>query len=693
MTRRIVPENAESSWKASQKEEVEEEEQLLVAEKKEKRPLILGILLSVRLFLIIVIMSVVLLTALSIWITSYKVNQDQAMEAVNVLISNIREKVSNFLNSQLVPAKQVAQQMAYDYHNKYVKIDDSALPYVFSKMRVYNITLANLCYGEGGLNAMQAVTVDETKGSFVWAKKNPGENFLTWILDSDTGAVVKSYGLILPAYPVGKMDYYVESLSLFQNYPQGAFGNVYQVINSSMQTFFSVPIYNTTNTTSKQRLGISKVNISLTLIGKFLASVEVLTRGFVIVSEFNTDYVIGSSLDIPELLLQRIHSVNISQHNAGEIMRKFHELSGKVETFQTTLTIGQTTYLISSSAYVFENIKWRMTLVFEESEIMEGIIVSSYIILGVTVGVCLLGILISVLIGNVVTNPFVQLEKDFKKIEMLDLANIKPRSSLFSEAANIYACLTATVQWLKDFKSFLPDSVLNQLSDSNNDTCDKDKDPPGDSSLRESASAINLSNRKSETQSRISSHHDKKRDMFKLGLSVKECCVVNVRINNMNEKYFSDPDVLSQTISKVLTGISTICKTVRADLQIKSYDEFLVIFADRPQVSNIGLETALKIVAGIGHLNDNLTRNGHGKLINSIGIASGNSLQGNVGNKQTRYFALVGTVIERAKDLCFMSSQFETPVLTDQITFKHEAKLQAQRLYSKCGEALSSKRE
>lgn len=296
-------------------------------------------------------------------------------------------------------------------------------------------------------------------GQWVWAKKMPGENLLSWELDPSTGAIIKPYVLNLTQYPVAKMDYYIESMNLIKTNPNGAFGSAYLVINSSMQIYWSTPVYNRTDLSTKQVIGIAKVNIALDLIAKSLSSLKVLNHGYIVLSEFSSGYVLGSSLEIPDLQFKRINASSIATRNAGEVMKQV--MSQSNDQVQFTTTVGGVTYLVSSKPYTFYNIRWRMTLVFEDNEIKEAIITSSYIILGVTCGVAIIGVIVSALIGYMVTNPFVKLQQDFKKIEVLDLLNIRP--SIFTEAKSIYSSLTETVNWLSEFRAFLPDCVLNQL--------------------------------------------------------------------------------------------------------------------------------------------------------------------------------------------------------------------------------------
>ena len=467
--------------------------------------------------------------------------------------------------------------------------------------------------------------------------------------------------------------YYRESLQLFQTFPNGAYGKVYQVIGGTMQTYWTVPIYNRTLLAEgvKSRIGISKVNIGLQDIADFLSGLSVLQRGYVMMTEFDTDYVIGGSVNIPGLQLSRIPVQNVTDRNAGKIITKLIAKQREVNTDYLTTTIEESgvNYLVAAHPFEYYNIKWRMVLVFEESEIKKGIIMSSYVILGVSIGIGLVGVVISAIVGWIVTNPFFKLQQDFKKIELLDLDSIQQRTSLFSEANSIFDSLISVNKWLKEFKSFLPDSVLNTLQT----TRDALVTTSVEESHRQSQRHSNDNASEQPTSAGIQSTHtykqDVKNNLFALGLHTKDCTVLHMTLPNLNAITYHQ-DSLSDILSKVLTGVSTICKTVRADLQIKNYNEFCVVFVGKSNNTNLAMETALKIVAALDQLNKRMEQEGESPLVVNIGVATGPALQGNVGNKQLRYFSMIGSVVERAKDFSVLAQSLETQILVDSASMK-----------------------
>ncbi|KAG2377613.1 hypothetical protein C9374_009129 [Naegleria lovaniensis] len=653
---------------------------------KKQRPFVLRALLSVRLFLIVVITSVVIMTAISIWVAAFVVNEQTAMEQVNVIISNMNEKIASFMNSQLLPAKLVSKQMVADYHNSKIDLEPSIQPYLFSKVKLFGVTNTNLCLGEKGNNILYAYSMNADNSLVYGVKLQQGTTLTIYKANNETGVVNFNAVALNVTYFVDKTDYYQESLRIFRDFSEeGGFGDVYKVIGGGPQsTFWSTPVYNRTELANgnKTRVGIAKVNVSLVYIAQFLKTVKVLERGYVIISEFSNNYVIGSSLNIPGIDDKRIKATDITTRDAGSVMTKFLSTNANsLEPVITSIESNGTKYLVSSTPYVLSNLKWRMTLVFEENEIKKGIITSSFVILGVTLGVTTLGVLISVTIGWIVTNPFINLQEDFRKIEVLDLSNIKERSALFSEAKSIYSSLNETVRWLSEFKAFLPDSVLNQLENAKLQAQDvhvgqvmataKDTKKEKQNALEkgEEHSSVNSSSHKMESSLGTAYNMKPSKDLFKLGLSPKDLVsLVHVTIPNLNEANYSF-ESLSSIISKCLVSVSTICKTCRADLQIRSYDEFMIVFHDKtPCVT--ALETCLKLKVVLDSLNDYLAKEAMTPLQVCMGVASGACVLGNVGNKQMRYFAQVGEIVARAKNLTVLGALGNVSLIVDKHTFK-----------------------
>ena len=651
---------------------------------------ILSCILSIRLFLIAMITLVVLLTSVSIWVTAYTMNEQAAMEQVNIVIDNMNEKIATFVNGQLIPAKYVADSMVNDYHRGYIDLTDSIREYLFDRISTFGVSVTNLCFGEGGYNTLFAYSV-YADGSITFGTKRQNENLFVYKANRTTG----EYYIDKPTinnmtYTIRNTDYYTESIALVDKYPNGAFGAPYKVLNGPQSTYWSTPVYNRTELPQKKnRIGFAKINISLAAIAQFLSNVKVMERGYVIISEYGNDYVIGSSLNIPGIDDRRIKMTNITTRSAGSIMskllnfQKVNSLNNTAKIVTTLMNENGESYLVASSPYIFHNLQWRMTLIFDETEIKKGIIQSSYVILGVSIGVSILGIIVSVVIGWSVTSPFFKLQTDFKNIEILDLVNVNPRSSIFSEANAIYSSLTETVRWLAEIRAFIPDSILNQLERTKfmkegNPENKKDNSTfdPGMSYIASSqtlqrvgelkSGISNFSSRISKTSS--GKPQDVTNNLFKIGLSLRDCSIIYMTVPNLDENHYDlSSGLLSNLISKALTSISSICKTCKADFQIKSFNEFMILFSDKKS-SVTALETSLKILTLLNSLNESISKDGHAKIKMFVAVTSGATIMGNVGSKQMRYFATLGPVMNRAKELNEIAQMLNVQVIVDQTT-------------------------
>lgn len=187
----------------------------------------LRFLLSVRLFLIVMIMMVVVTTALTIWITSYTMNEQASLDQVKVIIENMNEKIGGFVNSQLLPAKYVADSIAEDYHNGFVDMAESIQYYLFTRVKQFGVTVTNLCFGEDGNNALYAYSVN-ADGSLMYVRKPEGSKFIMYKANMTTGEYYPDKVTTNITYVVANTDYYKESMIVHSQYVNGGFGAPYK---------------------------------------------------------------------------------------------------------------------------------------------------------------------------------------------------------------------------------------------------------------------------------------------------------------------------------------------------------------------------------------------------------------------------------------------------------------------------------
>nr|CAG4708456.1 unnamed protein product [Naegleria fowleri] len=732
-------------------------------------------LLSLRTMLIVGGILIVLITAIAIWTTCFVVNITASNEQMQVMLNNLKDKVGKILDRELLVAKVASNLIVEDYYDGRFEMNDSSLSYLFNKMKIFLVTGVTFCFGEQGLNLLYGYT-QNCDGSLLMARKYQNEsNLYVYEANNKTGVPNYSKQVLSKSYLVNETDYYVESISVLrtQNHPdQGVFGSIYQVLNGPLSLYFSTPVYNKTQLDhdlqqernystpmlialkEKARIGICKINLALDELSRLISSVTVTTKGFIILSEVgNNNSIVASSVEPlrSENEASPMRRLSFSDLPVADILNILltlqpdeHLLNPKrngIDQSSEIFTISN--YLVYSSLYTFENtIKWRLTMAVDSYEVNQGVIMSVYITIAVTAVIVTIGMIVSALVGWFLSDIFLTLQSDFKKVEMLDLQNIMPRTSLFTEPNNIYKSLTETVAWLNEFKSFLPDSVLNHIESEGEHpspppsqthgvpTIKVDSHPRRSKDFNENAPTtttqldkklvdLTKSIQSIDRHSLTSSTHDSPftnategHSLFKIGLVSKECYLVFIAIPDMNESRFDHPQLLSNVICKVLNTISTLRKTAKADLQIRSHQEYLLVF-NGEKAHDKALELSLKFQAAIRAINDsfrdaflvsnnninvmarnsvtvqnnnkNVADRGNPSMCNSstddsggntnsdlkafISVTSGECLQGNVGGKTLRYFAIVGELVSKALDMITIGKRLNIPITVDSKTF------------------------
>ena len=209
-------------------DETDSNAELFAKPANSNRNFLLKFILSIRLFLIIAIVLIVLMTAIPIWSAAYTMNEAAALEQVDVLITNMNEKIQAFMNGQLIPAKYIADSLADDYHNYHIDFADTVLTYLYQRIKTFGVTVTNFCLGEQGNNALYAFSADVKTKSLALAMKRQKGNFVVYAANMTTGLYnPNSYSTNI-TYAVGKTDYYMESIELMKMYPDGAFGAPYK---------------------------------------------------------------------------------------------------------------------------------------------------------------------------------------------------------------------------------------------------------------------------------------------------------------------------------------------------------------------------------------------------------------------------------------------------------------------------------
>ncbi|KAL9643651.1 hypothetical protein ABK040_016103 [Willaertia magna] len=607
---------------------------------------ILRHLLSFRVFIISVINALVIITVLSIWLTSYLMNSNASVKTTNMIVELTLEKVSALIYFELQKAKTASHMMAQNYNSKSIseREIDQLRVYQFSLINLMPVSSMALAIGENGISNSHAIILSETPVfTLIWYEQENGGKLYSYNINSTTGYKLNLRDVV--DYNVTLTYFYAESMNLFRTYPNGAFGSVYVDITGSVTLHYSSPIYNQTFLPQEQKLiGISKANILLVKISEFLSKIHVMTNGYLILTEYDTNNVIGASLQLPPRNnTDRIHTYQILDRNAGNLMKKIHKrgIDHTNGTSSISVEFDGIVYLVSIIPYNYENILWKLIVVLEQREVQEAVIKSTFIIVFVAIATIVLGVTCSFGIGFLIATPFRNLQLELKRMEILDLDQVENHSSFFTEIKDIYFSVNETVGYLKEFRSFIPETILEKVNNN-----ERVQNEDGQSTITNS-----------------SSNEESFKSVLNVGLFSNNCTVLYVMFTDLDNNVIPDENELAKIISKVVVGVTTLCKTFKADCQTKNYDRFVIIFNHKEKhLSPIDL--ALKIKTNLTPTN---SAQNH-KINVQIGICTGKVLLGNVGNKQLRFPAAVGEAVRKAKDLAVLNFMSGTHILVDEKT-------------------------
>ncbi|KAF0978701.1 hypothetical protein FDP41_002521 [Naegleria fowleri] len=626
-----------------------------------KQPTLLAGCCSMRLFIILLILILLIACSVFIWLASY-IGSTQALNALSGdLISRVGEKVMTFMDSELSPYMKLTWTLADDFNNGIIGKSPS-LKYLFSRYRIYNpfavgvfFPLELYTYLISGTPPNEVLTFGYKPFNFTGVTvmyANSTDGSLMGVFNNDTRPFI-----------ISQQEYWKRSFQLFNQLGvDGVFGEPYVVKDSGVCIYYTVKLYDPILYAQgqKQVIGLSKTNLSLNNIQKFLQKLSLIGDGFVLVAERN-DMVIGGSINTTALDgKSRISLFSLTSKNAGALMQQVKDLYGSLNQTPRQIEVNSlgVDYIIQKMEYSFQNIQWNVFLVVYKEEIARTTNINTYISVGVAVGVVTIGILCSVVIGYVISQPLRYLEKQFMKIKTFDLERVIFISSKFKEVDSIYRDLHEMVQWLNEFKSFLPENVFNQLKNLQLNTNDSDKQPETKSS------SLHQQEQQQENRPSSSHHHDALS-------SQKSISVVFIHLHDFVKTHSSLE--ITHTFAKIASGLSTLAKTLKADLQIHSVEEFQLSFTEEGEGSRsfnkkkpnlVALESSLKISKVLDNIGKSNRKNAN-KLKYSIGISSGISNVGNLGSSNLRVYSIVGPLLSNARKMSQLCRALKCKILTD----------------------------
>ncbi|KAG2378859.1 hypothetical protein C9374_008007 [Naegleria lovaniensis] len=528
---------------------------------KEKKPVKLEGFFSMRVVIIMLIIVLLLTCSIFIWLASF-IGSNQAMtEVTNSLIEQVGHKITVFLRGEISPCAELAWTIAHDFNMGLIP-RKPPLEYLFRKNSIFRpsslgIFFPNEIYTYFNLTIFPNGVPTQQFTIYIKPKDYVGVEH--WYANVTDGSLM---GLVMnqtTLFNITSLAYWVTSFKYFDSLNlDGVYGDPYVVVNSTACIYYSVKLFDPVllaQNNTKKVIGISKVNLSLLNIERYLSQLSILGKGYVLVSESN-DLVIGGSINTTALnRISRVSLYELTDRNAGLLMKdikdRYESMHSTPYSFQIS-SLG-VDYRISRLPFTLENIQWNVFLIVYSEDVSRTTTINTGISIGVAAVVIVLGLMTSVVIGYLITQPLRYLERQFMQIKKFDLDKVHFTSSRFKEIDAIYEDLHDMVVWLNEFKSFLPEAIFNQLRNMEQDSntlqvtskinqqgssfaSNQHHDHNKDAHHGELESCTGSKNSTHNLSSLSGSHKSKQQEMgglFKLGLFEKDTSVVNVKLIGM----------------------------------------------------------------------------------------------------------------------------------------------------------------
>lgn len=630
---------------------------------------------SIRIFIVVLITCLVLSCSIVIWLVSFVGARTALNELSTQLMNTFANYVVENVDSEIRPITAATKSIAYDFNLGVVPMNPQT-EYLFSKFVTFHP------YGIGFLFADQLSTINyvgippnEVPG-FYHQKSNETDMFV-YEVDLVSGQNLNRVLKVNPNYNVTVQDYWKHSFDNFHR-PEfqdldGVFGDPYFLPGGGYTIYYSARLYDPIQYAvygkkTSNPIGLAKTNLSLQIIQRFLASLKVMNRGYVLLSQQNNDLVIGGSINTTSWdLVSRVSMFDLQDRNAGALMKQIAAQYGSLTSAPNLLSImsAGVEYYVVKTEYVIENLRWNLFIVVEKAEVEQATNISTGISIAVTFVIAILGVTFSILIGHVTTAPLRKLEQEFQKIKTMEFDQVEFMNSIFREVDYIFIYLRETVVWLNEIRSFLPESVFLHLRMTKHSlTWNEMTNKEGNHELESSHSSSKVSKRESSKEASIHSANMASNNLFKIGLFPKVCSVVRIYLSNMTKEFSSDD--IAQYFSKIVAGLSMLSKNTHTDFQVISVDEFQLTFTDQGpsgerSIREVALMSCLKFVKLIDNLNE--SRKNGTTLKCCIGVSSGKCFSGNLGNSSYRGFFTIGNVVQNSKKLSHLANELNCKLL------------------------------
>ncbi|KAG2378600.1 hypothetical protein C9374_008239 [Naegleria lovaniensis] len=632
--------------------------------------------IPLRLFISAMIALLIVVSCVSIWVTTFVVSKQAIENLANDVIGVSNQKILSYLDAVINPLGKMSKAMAADY-NWGIANENNFRKYLFPKYYFLGATSCGYFFGYPSTKYTYSITGVGSKAYLVYSYQTPG--FIGTIRDTvnnKTGAVIK-YNSTIDYTPFfsAQQDYYNSTIELCNRLGiEGVYGPPYKALNSSMAIYHSSVVYDPVLYASgiKKAVGVTRINMSLGAIVSYLSKIVLIGRGYCLVSQTNGMMIGGSINTLAGDGETNLHLFNITDRHAGKLMRSLFMLYGNDQNMIPPVSYirdSGVSYIVSSSKYTMDNMKWNVYLIVYEEDIFHSLIVASGISIGVFAAVTIVGVILSVVLGSIIARPLKKLEEQFSLIKVLDLNEISLWQSPFKEINNIFQSLGDTVVWLKEIKTFIPDYVFEQIQTSKSLSVKSIEV----TKVNSVASNMNKASISSLSQSHLGGSRLFKslsnsggklgKTIFQMGLHTNLCCVIHVIFKGFTNVESSSEK--AELFTSAISNITPLIKLYKANIQILTDFEFqIVITGSRSdiKVPVKGLECALKVVKTLESINQT-------QFIPRVGVSVSEADIGNIGTKNSRFFAIVGKCVKEASKMAKVAVLFNLSVVADSSCF------------------------
>ena len=390
--------------------------------------------------------------------------------------------------------------------------------------------------------------------------------------------------------------------------------------NNVLGMTFATPVY----TAAGKLRGVFGVDISLDWLSWYINQ-QRLSKNEVVFIIDDEGKLIASSKQLKNSELKNIDTITFSG------LAKAHEIYKRTGQKSFSFDYDGNTYLANFKLIPpFSQRGWIIGIVIPRDDIVGGLKKGSFIVIGMSLLVLLLGILlVSKFINRVVVKPIKKLVKQTERIKRFELDLHDPVKSRIKEVILLANSIRSMTLGLKSFQKFVPISLVRQLIEAGN----------------------------------TATIGGTKKNLTILFSDIKD-------FTSYAEKM--DPDELLQMLCNYFDELSTIITSEKGTIDKYIGDSIMAFWgaplpvADSPEHA---ANAALRCQSRLNELNAAWNKAGKRSLITRFGIHTGEVVVGNVGSSERINYTVLGDPTNVASRLENLNKNYGTSILVTEDTY------------------------